>query len=135
LQAGPLIWFWSDGTHAHIEWDNRTILLDAVPAWEAVLGQYTLPVAAFLEEVRTFDAHFIRRMHDRVAIAQAEWKRPDVALDPGLSGEQVVRSQWLLRCMEGIAQRQETEWGVVFRAIADIESLPTFATGASTTLL
>lgn len=130
LQAGPQIWFWSDGSNAHIEWDNRALSLDGVPVWEALLGHHTIPVADFLEEVRSFDAQFMRQMHDRVASAQAEWTRPEIALDPGLADEQHTRSQSMRQCTESIARQEPTAWDKVFRAIAQIEALPTFPTGA-----
>lgn len=125
LQVGPQIWFWSDGSNAHVEWDNRTLCLDGVPVWETLLGHHTVPVAAFLEEVRSFDARFMREMHDRVESAQAEWKRPEIALDPGIADEHLARTRRMQQCMESIARQEPTAWDEVFRAIAQIEALPT----------
>ncbi|WIG60771.1 MAG: hypothetical protein OJF49_003519 [Ktedonobacterales bacterium] len=130
LQAGPNIVFWSDGADVHIQWDNRDCLLDDLLAWEAMLGESTLPVAAFLEEMRSFDARFLRRMRDRIAIAQADWARPDVALDPHPYEEHHRRVQWSRQQFEAASPREPTDWDAVFRAIARIESLPPFASGA-----
>ena len=126
LQFGPQIWFWSDGSNAHIEWDNRACVLDGVPIWETVLGQHTVPVAEFLEEVRSFDARFMRQMLDRVESAQAEWARPEIALDPGLAEEHIARSRKMKQCMERVARQEPMAWDKVFRAIAQIEALPSF---------
>jgi hypothetical protein len=127
LQAGPRIWCWSDGINVHLQWDNRDLILDGQSAWEADLGQHTAPEIDFLAEVRAFDAHFVARMRDRIALAQAEWARPDVALDPGIDQEQLARSSRLSRCLETIAKREPTRWDEVYRAIARVEALPEFA--------
>lgn len=129
LQAGPQIWFWSDGTNAHVEWDNRELSLDGVPVWEARLGQHTVPVADFLEEVYSFDTRFMQQMQDRVTSVQVEWTRPEIALDPGLAEEHLAHSRRMGQCMESIAQHPPTAWDEVFRAIAQIEALPTFPAG------
>jgi hypothetical protein len=129
LQAAPRIWLWSDGAEVSVQWDNRGRILDGLPAWAAVIGQHTVPAATFVAEVRSFDARFISRMRDRVAIAQAEWARPDVALDPDLDQEQLARSGHLSRRLGAVANaKPEPErWDAVLRAIASVEALPGFA--------
>lgn len=135
LLSGPRIWFWSDTANAHIQWDNRDQLIDGLPAWEALVGQHTMPLEAYIEEVRSFDARFIRRMRDRVAMAQAEWARPDVALDPNLAREHQDRSKWLSRRFEPGAQREPIDWDSVLAAIARIEALPPFTSRTTIRLL
>lgn len=126
LQAGPQIWFWCDDSSAHIQWDNRECVLDGLPAWEAAAGDYTLPVADFVADVRDVDMRFIARMHDRITIAQAEWSRPDVALDADLDQEQAARSHQFERYHQAAEKRESTDWSAVFRAISRIEELPEF---------
>lgn len=126
LQAGPQIWFWTYNAETHIEWDNRDCILDGYPAWETALGQHLLPTAAFIEEVRAFDTRFIRRMRDRIAIAQAEWSRPEVALDPELATEHAGRSRRLQQSLEGKIRWEPDRWNGVIQAIAVIETLSTF---------
>ncbi len=126
LQAGPHIWFWSDGSDIHLHWDNRECVLDGLPAWEATVGSYAIPVADFFEEVQDFDTRFLARMHDRITIAQAEWSRPDVSLDSDLNQEQRVRTQWLSRNLQADIGRVSTDWNAVRIAIARIEALPGF---------
>jgi hypothetical protein len=109
-----------------MQWDNRDCDLEGAPACEAILGQITMPVATFLDEVRSFDARFIRRMADRVAIAQGEWSRPDVMLDPDVGREQVARSTWFQRSLEAGTAREPDDSDKVFSAIARIEALPRF---------
>jgi len=128
LQAAPQICFWSDGADIHIQWDNRACVLDGLPAWEAVIGEHKAPVADFIAEAQAFDARFLSRMHDRIAIAQSEWTRPDVALEPGLNQEQVARTGWPARRFDAIKGQDLTHWDAVFQAIARIEALPGFAT-------
>lgn len=127
LQAGPQIWFWSDGIDVHLQWDNRERFLDGRPAWEAILGQSAVPAADFVAEVRAFDTHFIARMRDRITLAQTNWTRPDVALEPSLDQEQLARSRRFSQRLETITQREPTRWDAVFRAIASVEALPGFA--------
>lgn len=123
---GPSIWFWSDETSIHIQWDNRGREIDGIPVWEAQLGQHAMPRETFVEEVRAFDARFIRRMHDRVAIAQGEWPHPGIALDPLLNQSQVFYSTRLQRTFERSTQRESTDWDRVIHAIASIQALPHF---------
>jgi hypothetical protein len=135
LLSGPRIWIWTDTANAHIQWDNRDQLIEGLPAWEALLGQHTMPVEAYIAEVRSFDARFIGRMRDRVAMAQVEWVRPDVALDLHLADEQRMRERSLSKRFEPGAQREPIDWDDVLRAIARIEALPAFASGAASRLL
>lgn len=130
LQAGPQIWFWSDRRNAHVEWDNQECVRDDIPVWETLSGSHSMPAAALVEEVRSFDARFMQQMQDRVASVQAEWTRPEIALDPGLAEEHLVCSRSMGQCMESLARHPPTDWDVVFRAIAQIEALPTFPTDA-----
>lgn len=71
LQAGAEIAFWSDGTDVHIQWDNRSLMLEGLPVWDAQFGEHRMPMAEFIHELRAFDARFIRRMQDRMALVPA----------------------------------------------------------------
>lgn len=135
LRGGPMIWFWNDGVDMHIQWDNRKMLLDGVPAWEAQLGESRMPIADFIEEVRDFDRRLIRRMADRVAIAQGEWQHPEVTIFSDVAQEQVQRAHVLERTYAAIANRQPTDWNAVFQAIATIEALPAFPAEAALRLV
>lgn len=126
LVAGPDIQIWSDGRDVHIQWDNRELAIEGIPAWEADVGHYTMTEAAYLDEVRAFDARFLRRMRDRVAMALGEWTRPDVALDPYVAEHQLGNEQWSRKCFAAQAPREPTDWETVSQAIARIEALPQF---------
>ncbi len=128
LQVGPNIWFWSDGTNAHVKWENQECVRDGIPVWATLNGSHSVPVIAFLDEIRSFDARLMQQMQDRVTSVQAEWTRPEIAIDPGLADEQLARSRKMQQCMERLAQYEPTAWDEVFRAIAQIEALPTFPT-------
>jgi hypothetical protein len=134
LVAGPRIWIWSDEQDVHIWWDNRELFIEGVPAWEAMLGDYTLSRQAYLDEMRAFDARFLGRMRDRVAMAQANWNRPEVALDPRLAEDQRENEQWSKTRFETSGPREPTDWDVVQRAIARIEALPRFTSGTAARL-
>jgi hypothetical protein len=123
LRAAPDIYFWSDGADVHIEWDNRGLVLEGLPAWEAQVGEYRMPVSSFLDEVHAFDARFIRRMHDRVALAQVGWTRPEVTLDPGINRAHERNAKWLTKRMMAGVRREPDDWDAIFRAIESIEAL------------
>lgn len=131
LQAGAEIACWGDGAEVHIAWDNRGLMLEGLPAWDAQFGEYRLPVAAFLDEVHAFDTRFIRRMHDRVALAQVNWTRPDVTLDPGINVAQEKSAQYLNWRMQPSVRRELDDWDHIYEAIAQIEALPSFPAQAS----
>jgi len=123
LQSGPNIWLWSDAANVHIEWDNRGIALDDIPAWEATAGMYSLPRGVFLAELTTFNTRLIGEMGERVAAAQRGWSRPEVALDVnGLAREHTDRAQWLVRHLAASANRAPTDWDAVYAAIAHVET-------------
>jgi hypothetical protein len=46
LVAGPKIWVWNDGTHIHIEWDNRERQIEGMPAWNACLDRRSWQLGA-----------------------------------------------------------------------------------------
>jgi Family of unknown function (DUF5984) len=128
LVAGPNIWFWREGSEMHVQWDNRGRDIDGVPAWEATIGQTTMPLAAFLRELRDFDMRLIGEMAARVEEIRAGWARPEVAIDVDTLGyEQRQRAKWMDRQMESLATQEPTDWNAVFRAIERIEALPGFA--------
>jgi len=131
LVSSPDIWCWSDGTDARLEWDNREQTLDGLPAWEAAWGSYAFSVAAYREAVRDFNARFMRRMADRVAIAQAEWGQRDAALDPRLAEQQLVHTRWAQARLAASAPQEPDHWDRVFAAISRIEALPRFTSGTA----
>jgi hypothetical protein len=131
LISGPTIHCWSDGTQVHVQWDNQNRILDGLPLWEATAGHHALPGTAFHQAIRDFDARFMRRMADRVAIAQAEWARPDVTLAPHLAETQCAQARWAQGCLAASAPQELDNWDTTFAAIASIEALPRFASGTA----
>lgn len=131
LVSGPNIHCWSDGEQVHLQWDNRNCMLDGLPLWEATAGHHALLCTAFHQAIHAFDARFMRRMADRVAIAQAGWARPDVTLGPHLAETQVVQARWAQGRLAASAPQEPDDWDMVFAAIASIEALPRFASGTA----
>jgi hypothetical protein len=129
LVQGPLIVCWSDGQQAHVQWDNRECVLDGIPLWEASVGHHVMSLDAFRTALADFDARFIGRMADRVAIAQGEWSRPEVELDPHLAQHQVANAQWGQKALANTRQQEPDDWENVFQSIAALEALPAFASG------
>jgi hypothetical protein len=81
LTEGPNIWFWSTPENVIITWDNRGLMVDAVPRWSASSGSFTLPREAFLQEVRDFNARLIDQMRGRVEDVCSSWSRPEIRID------------------------------------------------------
>lgn len=120
LMAGPRIWFWSDGTYIHLEWDNRELEIDGVPAWDAQLGNWRLPVDDFLAEVRAFDRALIEAMRHRVEQIAAGWSRSDVRINvDDLLREHADRATWLEKSLKQAEQNHD--WSLVLQAIAIID--------------
>lgn len=107
---------WSDESTVHIEWDNREKLLNAVPAWTAVLGSYHLLRAEFIREVRSFHDRLMEQMGERVAQVLTG-APPDVTLDLWQQHQQ--RSLPIDRLLAGPATK--TDWDQVTEAIRKVE--------------
>src|SRR5262249_33426404 len=131
LVSGPLIRCWSDGAQVYLQWDNRDRLLDGLPAWEASTGHHTLPPAAFHDVIGDFNERFLQRMADRVAIAQGEWARPEVALDPHLAETQLANTQWAQERLTASAAQEPDDWDLIRASIDRIQALPRFASGTA----
>lgn len=124
LQRGPNISFWNDGITMYIEWDNRAILRDAIPAWSAIRGRYSLSLAQFIAEVTDFNARLMAAMAQRIAEIKVDWPRTDSTVNMDwLEQEQASRSTWLAKALEKTAQHPSTDWGNVLDAIRRIEEL------------
>jgi len=123
LTGGPKIWFWNDGTHIHIEWDNRAIQSEAVAMWTADVGTWLMSVEDFLSEIRTFDTALIDAMQQRISQIRLNWPRPDVRLDVNeLALEHADRVQWLARALRQVDQARLVDWNAIIQAIARVES-------------
>jgi hypothetical protein len=129
LVAGPNIWFWSDGTTMHIGWDNRSCFLKGIPAWEALTGHCSLPLADFLAEITTFHEHFMALMAERVKDAHKYWTEPRFAQDLWELRRAQVQEEscsWLDHALRACDAREPTDWARVLAAIASIEEDATF---------
>jgi len=116
LQAGPRIWFWSDGESVHLRWDNRDLTIEGIPVWTATRGTITLPLPAFLEEVRSFDERLIQEMHERVQAVRAG-RLPNVQIDVSqLLNEQQHRAGWLDHAFQRALDLPPTPWDKVVAA-------------------
>ncbi len=123
LQYAPRTWFWRVGETLHICWDNRNRVRDGQPVWTALLGEETMPIDTFLEEIHDFDTRFISAMAERITVAREHWPRPDILLDVDqLEREQRDRAGWLSRSLGRSAPPPQAGWNRVLEAIAHIES-------------
>lgn len=117
----PRIRFWTDGVTLHITWDNRDCQEEGLPIWSTQQGQFTMPLAHFIDEVRSFDTRLIAAMAERVQAARADWPFPHVAIDlDGLEREHQDRATWLDQAFAR-ARLQHTDWDAVIAAMDAID--------------
>lgn len=122
LRHPPKVWLWVQSDTFHLRWDNRTVMLDALPVWEATAGEITLPVAAFVEEVKSFHERFIATMSERVAAVLAGGLRQGIKIDlTRLAQEQQDRPTWLTNALNRKAPEQD--WDKVREAINTVERI------------
>jgi hypothetical protein len=118
----PFLWFWRVGDTLFVRWDNRGLLIDDIPVWQAQFGEISLPVAQFVQQMTAFTDRFIAAMEDRVAAIRSHWGRPEIAIDcDGLDKEQRERSTWLTAALTH-GPREYYDWDDVRAAMARIES-------------
>lgn len=123
LVKGPRIWAWNDGTHIHLEWDNRKCRVEGKPIWTAGVGSWVLPVEDFLDEVQAFDTRFIQAMQQRVDQIAADWTRPEIRIDiDQLVREQADRATWLAKTLDRAPQARAVEWNAVLDAVSRIDA-------------
>lgn len=126
LARPPRVWLWTQNETVHVRWNNRDILVNHLPVWEADEGEITLPKKEFVAAVQSFNDRFIAAMHERVQEIQAAWSHPDVFVDvPVLVREHKIRAD-TLDFARIPAPDYEEEWETVRDALVvlDDESCP-----------
>ena len=113
---------WSQDDTFHLQWDNRNVVDEGIAVWEANLGEMTMPVTEFLEEVRSFHERLMAAMAERVDAVRSGALRPEIAIDiKWLVKEQEDRSTWLDNTLT--MRRQHQDWDEVRKAISTIERM------------
>ncbi len=122
LRCPPKIWLWTQGDTLHIRWDNRDVKDDGVPAWEATHGVFTMPVAEFVEEVKSFDARLMSQMTERIKAVCAGALRPDITVNPAyLAQDEQQRPLQLAAAL--VQVRDQQDWDKVREALATLERM------------
>lgn len=100
LSFAPRVWFWRVGDEFHAAWVSQP---QGADLWAPVKGFLQMPVDAFLNELRDFDARFMGAMRERVQRLRSEGGRAGVHIDlDHLEHEQTDREQWLSRALERV---------------------------------
>jgi len=118
----PRLWLWRVGDHVHARWDNRGIVLEGIPVWEAQQGEAIVPVSEFLAAVETFHTQFLTAMEQRVEAIRAA-PPPGVTIDCAqLQHEQQDRFGWLATALAPSAReaRREFSWEETRAALSTI---------------
>jgi hypothetical protein len=122
LNQRPGIWLWSDGKQVFIRWNCTGLTTDDHEVWTAQAGTYSLPVEAFIEEVRSFNQRLMTEMNDRVQQIQQKWDRPEIEIDKKqLVYEQSERAQWFNEALQRSKGVVRTNWTDVIEAISSFE--------------
>jgi hypothetical protein len=122
LNHGPRIWFWTDGATLFIRWNNEGLYLDGLREWSSIEGSYSMPLDAFVEEVRSFDRRLIGAMALRVKEIRHSWDRPAIQIDrDALVREQGQRAGKLSLILERVKIREPAPWKAVSEAIEFFE--------------
>ena len=122
LHHPPKIWSWAQGDTFHIRWDNRDVIDDGLPVWEATKGEITMPMADFIAEAKSFDDRLMSAMAERVNAVIGGALRPDIGDDLAhLSDEQSDRSTWMENALT--LGRMEEDWNKVREALATLEQM------------
>lgn len=124
LAYPPRLWLWRVGETVYVRWDNRDVIVDGLPVWEAQQGEYRLPVSEFLAAVESFHAGFLNEMGQQVDVVRAAWPLTDVEIDlDALEREQSERRGKLEPAVNPWARevRRTHTWEQARVAIASIE--------------
>ncbi len=96
LVDAPRLWLWRDSDVMNLVFRSRPQRSDAAPIWHEVSGEWSLPVDAFIAEVRAFDRAFMSTMGQRVDDLRRSGGRSGVDIDlDHLLHEQTDRATWL----------------------------------------
>ena len=122
LRHPPKIRFWTQGVTFHIRWDNRDVIDDGMPVWDATYGEITMPVAEFAKEVESFNDRLILQMAERVKAVRAGALRPEIKVNSFyLAQDEFERP---LKLNEAFSRSQEQEdWNKVREALATLERI------------
>lgn len=124
LQQSPRIWLWTDGVTMFIHWDNRGLEFDGRDAWTSPRGTFRLPLAVFIDEIRSFDRRLIEAMEQRVQTIQHTWNRPYIKIDKeGLLIEQSERALALSETFQRAKSHPVPNWNEIMEAITHFEKL------------
>lgn len=121
----PNIRFWCENETLTIRWVNDCKVEETtgLPWSDVFVGQHTMPVAEFLEEVSSFHDRLISAMQERVNIARNSWPRPDVAIDAQrLLQEHQERIGSLERTLKYAADTRQ-DWDAVREAVWEVVRL------------
>jgi hypothetical protein len=119
------------GDTVSIRWDNREVKGEGLPVWEAQVGEVTLSVSDFLEEVKSFNARLLQAMEAQVAAVCEALADPDMKSRlADLVRQHRERSGWLEKAL--LSSARDYEWDEVRRAMATIEQASTWEHGRET---
>lgn len=122
MAGQPDIQLWSENDILTVRWINDCkVAGDTGLLWNEVgSGEYTMPTADFVGEVKSFHDRLMNAMRGRVELATSDWPRADVAVDAdALRQEQEKRMGSLARALDYAANRR-CDWNAVREAIREV---------------
>lgn len=111
LTAAPKLNIWRQGETIYFRWDNRDKKIDGLLAWVAELGEHSMLLAEFLNQLRDFHDRFIEAMARRTEAVCAGWNRTEIKIDlDRLREEQAERA---LALDEALKREAKTDWNKI----------------------
>mgnify|MGYP007070989952 CR=1 FL=1 len=118
----PDVRFWSEGGSVIIRWDEcLQVHKETGLRWNTQPpGEYSLPIATFIAEVRQFHARLMEQMRHRLDIAKHNWPLPNVHIDiDDMENEHDWRSHAFDEAME-MSRKVRRDWDKVRWAMAEV---------------
>ena len=123
LIDGQQIWFWTDGIDLTITWDGHDAGEEiGFPRWTTLQGKFSMPLQAFIDDLRAFDRRLMVAMEDRIHVLRTDIPFPHLSLDSfSLEEEQRIRIHEMENAFEKARQKPPTDWDKVIEAIEYFE--------------
>lgn len=120
----PHLHLWTQDDTFHLRWENRDVLVNDIPVWEAGAGEAVLPTRDFIAAALSFNDRLLTAMAERIEMLTQTGPPPRVDLDmAALQQSQVKRATWYPNALLPFTRekRRVHDWETVREAIARIE--------------
>jgi hypothetical protein len=115
LTHSPIINIWRVEDNIIIRWNNQQHQVNGLAVWSTQSGEYKMPLAVFMAEVKLFHNNLMVEMKNRVALVATNNPIANVKIDIDiLKNEQLMRENSLAEVLNLLPQ--EIEWAKAIEA-------------------